>query len=271
MKQASFQVAFPLAGLVLTAGLALRFWQIGHAGLWLDEAFSLWMASQKLTDMAGWLVRIDQHPPLYYGLLHGWLAGGSGEGWVRAFSALCSVATIPIFYAAVRLLQGTQTAQVAALILAVAPFHVRYAQEARMYALLTLLVAAVLLCLALLVQPRAALPRPPVVRRAAWAGYVLFSTATLLTHNTAVLFLLALNFCVVGWWVWAQCQRQPPPPQGNLPSIARRSPAGARPKEPSLCSGCPGPLPLCSRARGSSSNSGSLPLQQRACCRRCKT
>lgn len=270
MKQASFQVAFPLAGLVLTAGLALRFWQIGHAGLWLDEAFSLWMASQKLTDMAGWLVRIDQHPPLYYGLLHGWLAGGSGEGWVRAFSALCSVATIPIFYAAVRLLQGTQTAQVAALILAVAPFHVRYAQEARMYALLTLLVAAVLLCLALLVQPRAALPRPPVVRRAAWAGYVLFSTATLLTHNTAVLFLLALNFCVVGWWVWAQCQRQPPP-QGNLPSIARRSPAGARPKEPSLCSGCPGPLPLCSRARGSSSNSGSLPLQQRACCRRCKT
>jgi 4-amino-4-deoxy-L-arabinose transferase-like glycosyltransferase len=212
MKQASFQVAFPLAGLVLTAGLALRFWQIGHAGLWLDEAFSLWMASQKLTDMAGWLVRIDQHPPLYYGLLHGWLAGGSGEGWVRAFSALCSVATIPIFYAAVRLLQGTQTAQVAALILAVAPFHVRYAQEARMYALLTLLVAAVLLCLALLVQPRAALPRPPVVRRAAWAGYVLFSTATLLTHNTAVLFLLALNFCVVGWWVWAQCQRQPPPP-----------------------------------------------------------
>ena len=217
MKHISFKAAFPLAGLVLAAGLALRFWQIGDAGLWLDEAFSLWMGSQRLTEMAGWLARIDQHPPLYYALLHGWLAGGSGEGWVRAFSALCSVATIPLFYAAVRLLQGPQTAQVAALILAVAPFHVRYAQEARMYALLTLLVAAVLLCLALLVQPRPATPRLPVARGAAWTGYVLFSAATLLTHNTAVLFLLALNFCFVGWWVWEQCQRQPPPPGEYLP------------------------------------------------------
>ena len=86
MKQASFKAAFPLAGLVVAVGLALRFWQIGDAGLWLDEAFSLWMGSQRLTEMAGWLARIDQHPPLYYALLHGWLAGGSGEGWVRAFS-----------------------------------------------------------------------------------------------------------------------------------------------------------------------------------------
>ncbi len=54
-------------------GLALRVWAIGAKGLWLDEAFSIWMARQPLGDLLGWIVRIDQHPPLYYVLLHCWL------------------------------------------------------------------------------------------------------------------------------------------------------------------------------------------------------
>ncbi len=36
----------------------------------------------------------------------------------------------------------------------------------------------------------------------AWIGYVCFTAATLLSHNTAVLFLLATNLFVIGFVVW---------------------------------------------------------------------
>ena len=53
-----------LIAITLVGGL-LRFYAIGSKGLWLDEAFSVWMGRQPLPDLIGWLVRIDQHPPLY--------------------------------------------------------------------------------------------------------------------------------------------------------------------------------------------------------------
>ena len=76
----------------------MRLYEIGSKGLWLDEAFSIWMARQPVPQILSWLVRIDQHPPLYYLLLHQWLRFGEGEAAVRALSALLSTLTIPVFY-----------------------------------------------------------------------------------------------------------------------------------------------------------------------------
>ncbi|MBK8780967.1 MAG: hypothetical protein IPO22_04045 [Anaerolineales bacterium] len=42
-------------------------------GMWLDETFSVWLANKSVPDMLQWIVKIDQHPPLYYLLLHYWL------------------------------------------------------------------------------------------------------------------------------------------------------------------------------------------------------
>ena len=47
----------------------LRVLLLADKGMWLDETFSVWMASQRVSDMLQWSIRIDQHPPLYY-LLH---------------------------------------------------------------------------------------------------------------------------------------------------------------------------------------------------------
>ena len=106
------------------------------------EAFSIWIANHPLAEIFPWLIRIDHHPPLYYVGLHFWQAlFGDLQGPVRALSALCSTLAIPVFYLATRRLFNTPTALIAALILAVSPFHVRFAQEARMYALLTLAAA----------------------------------------------------------------------------------------------------------------------------------
>ncbi len=178
---------------ILSIGAGLRFWQIGGKGLWLDEAFSVWMARQPWADMMRWLVRIDQHPPLYYTLLHGWIALGDGEAVIRALSALFGALTIPLIWALGRTLIDERAGLLAALLLALSPFHVWLAQEARMYALLAFNAALATLALARLLRGSHA--------RHWWAVYVTASALTVLTHNTAILFPLAVNSVVLGLFV----------------------------------------------------------------------
>jgi mannosyltransferase len=190
-----------LSVLVAVAGY-LRFFLIDAKTIWLDEAFSIWVAHHPLTDLWSWLIRIDQHPPLYYSLLHFWQAlFGDLQGTVRAFSATCSVLTLPLFYLATQRFTDTATGLIATLILAVSPLHVRYAQETRMYALLTLVVAVALFCLAHILtnQERQRLRRY-------WLGLSISQAAIMLTHNSAAVFFpLALNLAIggaLGWKYW---------------------------------------------------------------------
>jgi uncharacterized membrane protein len=225
----------PLA--IIALGGFLRFYRIGSEGLWLDEAFSVWMGRQPVGQMLGWLVRIDQHPPLYYLLLHAWMCLGDGEAAVRALSALCSTLTIPAVYLLGRRLLDERAGLLAALILAVSPFHVRLAQEARMYALLALNASLALHTLArLLTDPCAIKPpgrqlvsfwrawrtarrRPPwgtIDTDLSWLGYVVFTTATLFTHNTAVFLPIAANLLVFGLLLVQRASVLPSP----CPSVA---------------------------------------------------
>src|SRR5688572_9997532 len=87
-----------LLALLILLGAFLRFYQIGAKTIWLDEAFSIWIAHHSLPELWSWLIRIDHHPLLYYSLLHIWqFIFGDLQGAVRAFSALCSTLTIPLF------------------------------------------------------------------------------------------------------------------------------------------------------------------------------
>lgn len=205
---------------IVTLGGFLRVYHIGSKGLWLDEAFSVWLGWQPVGEMMGWVVRIDQHPPLYYLLLHFWMILGDDAATVRALSALCGTLTIPVVYLLGRRLADESVGLLAALILAVSPFHVRFAQEARMYTLLTLNASLALGLLAwLLTDPRSAgvrlgqqfvdlcqtwrtdrhwLPLQAIETDLAWLGYVVFTAATLLSHNTAVFFPVATNLFVLG-------------------------------------------------------------------------
>jgi 4-amino-4-deoxy-L-arabinose transferase-like glycosyltransferase len=206
-------VPLALAALTATGGV-LRFHQIDRNGFWLDEAFSVWMAAHPLPELFDWLVAIDQHPPLYYTLLHTWLWGGDEGAYVRALSALLSTLAIPILFLIGRRLGGAGVGLVAAAIFTFSPFHVRFAQEARMYALLTLCVSLAVLALVHLLTEEIPEGRNP---RLAWLGYIVFTAATLLTHNTAVFFPLAANLFVLGFWLSrrggsAQLHELRPPP-----------------------------------------------------------
>ncbi len=150
------QTLYVLAAITIAGGL-LRVYQINRNGFWLDEAFSVWMAAHPLPALFDWLMRIDQHPPLYYTLLHFWLQAGDEASYVRALSALFSTLTIPVLFLIAARIAGRRAGFIAAVILALSPFHVRFAQEARMYALLMLNASLATLALTyLLTDPKAA-------------------------------------------------------------------------------------------------------------------
>ncbi len=204
---------------VSVLGGALRFAALDAKTVWLDEAFSLWMARHTLPDLMAWLVYIDHHPPLFYALLHVWVAWfGDGPTALRSLSALAGTLAIPAFGMAARRLVGERVALIATLLLALSPFHVRYAQEARMYGVLVLAVA--LLCYAC----AHLLTRPESVRQ--WRWWLLLATAqaaAMLTHNTATLLVpLAFNVAVLGVWWQGRIGQQAEFPGMAAPHFARR-------------------------------------------------
>jgi 4-amino-4-deoxy-L-arabinose transferase-like glycosyltransferase len=130
-----------LAFLLVGAGVALRLATLGHQSLWLDETYSVWLATSHAPAII-WSAGIDPlHPPGYYLLLH-WVlaAAGVNEVTARLLSASSSVAGICLVYWLGRVFwPGTTAGRVAAVLLALAPIDVWYAQEARMYSLVAAL------------------------------------------------------------------------------------------------------------------------------------
>lgn len=182
-------VAAVLAGVVLRAG--------SSSDLWLDEALSVHIAALPLDDMVDALRR-DGHPPLYYLLLHGWTSlFGEGDEAVRSLSGVLSVATLPVFWLAARRYAGPGTALAGLVLLATNPFAIRYATEARMYALVTLLVVVGWLSV------RVVLDRPS---RSAFAGVAVSTGLLLLTHYWS--FYLVAAVAAVVAWAWRAGQAE---------------------------------------------------------------
>ena len=130
-------------GVVLAAATVLRF--MAPPDLWLDEALSVNIAKLPLDQLRNALVH-DGAPPLYYVLLHGWIGVfGSSSVAVRLLSGCLGVAAIGLAYLAGRRLGRTPTVcrwlgVSAMLVVAVSPYAIHYASEARMYSLAMVLV-----------------------------------------------------------------------------------------------------------------------------------
>lgn len=132
-------VAVP--GITLLA-IALRLWQIDATSLWMDEAWSVWIANRPFAGVLALVRQADVHPPLYYILLRIWMSVfGSSPAAVRSLSVVLSSAAIPIVFVIARRILPRRAALAAALLTAVSPFQVHYGREARMYALLFLAAA----------------------------------------------------------------------------------------------------------------------------------
>jgi hypothetical protein len=255
--------------ITLTGG-ALRVLLLGLKGMWLNEAFSVWLANHTVADMLQWIARIDQHPPFYYLLLHYWIAlTGDAAYNVRLLSALFGAGTIPVIYLIGKRMSGAVMGLAAAVLLAFSPFNIYFAQETRMYTCLTFNAAVAIYALVrLLTDSRSARPignqfreylhawrasgavepgtegyftyrietrnhtgwRAWIFRHRwfpiqtietdlAWVAFVVFSAATLLSHNTAVLFPLATNIFVLGLMLFQRLNKSGSQPAFQAPSF----------------------------------------------------
>ena len=200
------RAAFLLAATMLLAA-GLRAYDIGAASLWNDELFSRYYARLGLRYMWTYGFSLETTPPTYYTLLVGWMhTFGDSEAAMRSLSLVASVATVPLVCALAREFTDARRALLAALLFALSPMQIYFAQEARAYALMLLPVALALLGMArCLRQPRAARHLVP---------YALGATLAVYVHTTAILLVAALNLAFlasmpgrggVGWaglWRW---------------------------------------------------------------------
>ena len=173
---------------LMAVATALGLYRLGAKALWLDEGLSAAIAGFDPIRVleAAWSTPTPGAIAFYYEVLHVWAIGGHSEFVLRSLSVACSVASVPIVYLLAVRLADSRAAMIAAALIAVSPFVVRYSQEARPYAMILLLSAAASLALL------QAIERPSWQR---WTAYALVAIAGLYTHNTMV-----FVFLVHGFW-----------------------------------------------------------------------
>lgn len=178
--------------LVLT-GLAfvLRVWGLGAQSLRGDEAFDVVLAERPAAGILAELRAAQPYPPLFPLGFKAWTnLAGINEFALRFPAACCSLLAVPLTFLLARRWLGLRAAMWAALLAAVQPLSIWYAQDGRMYApLIVLSLASTVLAARLWAGERG---------WGGWLGYGLVTLAGLLTHYMVLLTLAAQQLIAVG-------------------------------------------------------------------------
>jgi mannosyltransferase len=169
---------------------------------YIDEISTLTVASQSIDEMAGVMRKIDASPALYPLTLHYWIALSHADAWVRLLSALFGLAAVWAAYWLARLLFGERTAVYTALIVALAPIHIEYAQYVRSYSLFTFVAVMQLWAFSRCLVSGAMDPRR--VRPFVWLA--LATTAMFYTHYLSMLILIPEGVYAL-WRFWSEPRR----------------------------------------------------------------
>ncbi|MGC9394417.1 MAG: glycosyltransferase family 39 protein [Anaerolineae bacterium] len=194
----------PLARATRAAILGLAFFvriiSLDTQGLWRDEVDQWRFALQSWGEMLRNFTRAGWNGPLYSPLMRVWIAlAGDSVFAMRYFSLLCGVLSVALLYVLVKRLLDAATfdeaaAQWSALLLALSPYMVWYAQEIKMYTWVPMLVL-----LALYALDRAC--TQPSWRW--WLTVLLTTTLAFYSH-----LLAALLIPVEALWFWLHPRRQ---------------------------------------------------------------
>ena len=120
--------------IILIIGTALRFYHNTDISLWHDEAFSALLIKYPWGEMMS-RIGLDVHPPMYYIFLRLWYyIFGDSLLSLRSFTVFFSVGTIWASWALVKeAFKNERAALWTAVLIALNPFQLQYATEARMY------------------------------------------------------------------------------------------------------------------------------------------
>jgi len=187
---------------VAVLGIVTAFFRLGARGLWGDEVWQVWWTDPRV------FIRL-RHPtdlPMQYLLVGVTTLFGESEFWIRLPSAVLASANVVVAFLLGRRVFNTTTGWTAALLLAAAPYHVWYAQEAHQYAALSFYSAlSVYLLYALLARPTPANA----------TAFAVVTVVNLATHFCAFFSWLAevvivTSWTAVRWWrepSWRQDKR----------------------------------------------------------------
>ncbi|BAY63096.1 hypothetical protein NIES22_31750 [Calothrix brevissima NIES-22] len=207
---------------VLLLGIYFRFTNLNGKVYWSDEVYtSLWLSGHSSSEVVnqvynGQVISINQlkkyqqpnlekgvsstierlaledpqHPPLYYVIAWFWSQlFGNSVAAIRSLSAAISLLSlISIYYLCQELFALPLTSLIAVSLMAISPFHILYAQEARQYSLwiLTILISSYALLRAL--------------RKKSFSSWVIYTITITLSFYT---FLLSIFIAIGhGIYVW---------------------------------------------------------------------
>lgn len=174
--------------IIVCLGTVFRLTNLGGKTLWLDEIITALFTSgqgyevipretlfpiqtvpsfftyqpQTCSQLSTFLAEQSTHPPLFFCLLHHWLGGVERLTFLdvsiafqlRSLSVVLGVIAIGALYYFNRFAFSPKAGITAAMIMAVSPFAVYLAQEARQYTLLLVLIIIALLALVELIRSR---------------------------------------------------------------------------------------------------------------------
>ena len=120
--------------LILLLATGLRLYQLDTESLWGDEIYSI-----RDTISGAGLPPNNLVRPTYFVFLRFWMLFGVGDAWLRGLSVLCDLGSVWLIFLLGYRLCNKATGLLAALLFALSPLAINYAQEVRMYALGTFL------------------------------------------------------------------------------------------------------------------------------------
>lgn len=174
--------------LILLLALALRLINLNQS-LWWDEVINVTAAfNSGFLSYVGGYTLVDFHPPGYFALLWVWIKlFGTSEVIVRLPSVLFALGTVWLTYLIGTKLVSKKVGIVASLLLALAPLHIYYSQEARMYSFASFATALSMYFFFSLMENR----------KKAFVGYLLGSTLVLYSDYVAYfIFPAQLFYCL---------------------------------------------------------------------------
>jgi mannosyltransferase len=177
---------------ILMVSLLLRLPRLEGRPIWYDEAFSIFLSQQPLARIISGTAP-DTMPPLYYFLLHGWMSINQQVWFMRALNVIISIGIVALVYGLSTKLFGNSAGKWAALFAAISPQQIFFAQELRMYALLTLALLGYTYFFLQLWHEQLS-PRHYWM---SWIGLIVCGSAAMYSHNLAIFSIIASNIFLV--------------------------------------------------------------------------
>jgi Dolichyl-phosphate-mannose-protein mannosyltransferase len=178
----------PLALVLLAA--VIRLPTLAQQSFWLDEGYTVRLVRMSFGGMLHEIPITESTPPVYYAAAWVWTRlFGSSEFGLRSLSAVAGILTVVVVYFIGVRIAGRTAGVIAGVLVALSPLMVWYSQEARAYALATLLSTITILCFVAFLQGR----------DERWlAGWAVSSALGLATHYF-VAFVVAPELVWLAW------------------------------------------------------------------------